>query len=65
MIKQLERDLKDLKKWDAMLEVEKIKTHMLSLRGLINRRLQKDMGLRDIPDQDDDRKDFKGGILPI
>lgn len=56
-IDDLKKEIDLLKNVDVRLEVEKLKTHIISLRGLVNRRLGNS---EDLPDS----KEYKGVLLP-
>lgn len=61
----IKKEIHDLKNIDFRLEVAKIKTEFLSLRGLINRKIGKLEKTEEPEENATDEKNFKGGILPI
>lgn len=56
-IDELKKELDLIKSVDVRLEVEKLKTHIISLRGLVNRRLGKE------DSKEDQSKDIYSGML--
>lgn len=56
-IDELKKEIDLIKNMDYRLEIEKLKTHMISLRGLVNRRL----GKEDL--KEDQSKDIYSGML--
>lgn len=56
-IDDLKKEIDLLKNVDFRLEIEKIKTHIVSLRGLINRKLK-------YPGDDEEGKEYKDVIIP-
>ena len=56
-IDELKKEIDLIKNMDVRLEIEKLKTHMISLRGLVNRRL----GKEDL--KEDQSKDIYSGML--
>ena len=58
-IDELKKELDLIKSVDVRLEVEKLKTHIISLRGLVNRRLGKED-----PKEDQSKDIYSGMLLP-
>jgi hypothetical protein len=57
--KDLQGQIDDMKRWqqDLLLEMERMKTHIISLRGLVNRKLHNEI------DETGDTKDLNNTVL--
>lgn len=44
---ELKRDFEDFEKYDSRSEIEELKTKIISLRGLVNRKLSEEQNLKD------------------